>query len=118
MSIPTEQLDPISRKLISRGVPPGSRKRASPKAHQTVNVNAPSTGPPSAEQQRDKEERLIAEPECRRRSGLSRAQRWRLERDGIPRRLRLGPRTVRWRLSEILTWIADLPTASPELSPQ
>jgi prophage regulatory protein len=64
---------------------------------------------------RDKEhqERLIAEAECRARSGLSRAQRWRLEREGrFPRRLRLGPRTVRWRLSEILAWIADLPTAA------
>ena len=59
------------------------------------------------------QERLIAEPECRAISGLSRAQRWRLERSGkFPRRLRLGPHTVRWRLSEILAWIADLPTAS------
>jgi prophage regulatory protein len=62
----------------------------------------------------DKEyqERLIAEGECRAVSGLSRAHRWRLERIGkFPRRLRLGPRTVRWRLSEILAWIAGLPTA-------
>jgi prophage regulatory protein len=64
---------------------------------------------------RDKEhqERLIAEAECRARSGLSRVQRWRLEREGrFPRRLRLGTRTVRWRLSEILAWIADLPAAA------
>jgi prophage regulatory protein len=63
----------------------------------------------------DKEyhERLIAEGECRATTGLSRAQRWRLERDGkFPRRLRLGPRTVRWRLSQILAWIADLPTSA------
>ena len=110
MSIPTEQLDPISRRSL---------KRASRKAHQTVNVNAPSTGPPSAEPLRDHDkehqERLIAERECRAISGWSRAQRWRLERDGkFPRRLRLGPHTVRWRLSEILAWIADLPAASPE----
>jgi len=116
MSIPTEQLDPISRRLMSRGVSAGSLRRALRKAHQTVNVNAPSTGPPSAEPLRDRDkehqERLIAERECRTRSGLSRAQRWRLERDGkFPRRLRLGPRTVRWRLSEILAWIADLPTS-------
>lgn len=59
------------------------------------------------------QERLIAEPECRAISGLSRAQRWRLERSGkFPRRLRVGPHTVRWRLSEILARIADLPTAS------
>jgi prophage regulatory protein len=113
MPIPTDQLDPISRKLISRGVTTRSRKRAPGKVHPTVNLNAPSTGPPSAEPLRDEEERLIAEPECRRRTGLSRAQRWRLERDGkFPRRLRLGPRTVRWRLSEVLAWIANLP-ASP-----
>jgi prophage regulatory protein len=62
----------------------------------------------------DHQERLIGERECRERSGLSRAHRWRLERDGrFPRRVRLGPRTVRWRLSEILSWIAELPTASP-----
>lgn len=71
---------------------------------------------------RDKEkhhERLIAEPECRTRTSLSRAQRWRSERDGkFPRRLRLGQRTVRWRLSEILAWIAELPTSSPERPPQ
>jgi prophage regulatory protein len=58
------------------------------------------------------QERLIAESECREITGFSRAQRWRMEREGkFPRRLRLGPRTVRWRLSEILAWIADLPTS-------
>jgi prophage regulatory protein len=59
------------------------------------------------------QDRLIAECECRAITGWSRAQRWRLERDGkFPRRLRLGPRTVRWRLSEILAWIAELPTSA------
>ena len=68
-----------------------------------------------ARQRRVHQERLIGGPECREITDLSRAQRWRLERDGkFPRRLRLGPRTVRWRLSEILAWIADLPAASPE----
>ena len=68
-----------------------------------------------ARQRRVHQERLIGEPECREITDLSRAQRWRLERDGkFPRRLRLGPHTVRWRLSEILAWIADLPAASPE----
>jgi prophage regulatory protein len=58
---------------------------------------------------KEHQERLIAEPEYRTRTSLSRAQRWRLERDGkFPHRLRLGPRTVRWRLSEILAWIAAL----------
>jgi len=68
---------------------------------------------------RQLEERLIGEAECRVITNLSRAQRWRMERDRkFPRRLRLGPRTVRWRLSEILAWIADLPAAAPERSPQ
>lgn len=59
------------------------------------------------------QDRLIAEPECRAISGWSRAQRWQLERDGkFPRRLRLGPRTVRWQLSDILAWIAELPTSA------
>jgi prophage regulatory protein len=72
-----------------------------------------------ARQHRVASERLIGEPECREITDLSRSQRWRLERDGkFPRRLRLGPHTVRWRLSEILAWIADLPTASPERPPQ
>lgn len=58
------------------------------------------------------EERLIGEDECRSMSGLSRAQRWRLEQDGkFPARVKLGPHTVRWRFSEILGWIANLPTA-------
>lgn len=58
------------------------------------------------------QERLIAERECRAITDLSRAQRWRMERDGkFPRRLRLGSHTVRWRLSEILVWIANLPTS-------
>ena len=110
---PPEQLDLFSRELMSRGVTTRSRKRASGKVHPTVNINAPSTGPPSAEPLRDEEERLIGEGECCWRSGLSRAQRWRMERDGkFPRRLRLGPRTVRWRLTDILAWIADLPTSA------
>jgi predicted DNA-binding transcriptional regulator AlpA len=67
----------------------------------------------------DKEyqDRLIEEHERKRITGFSRAHCWRLERDGkFPRRLYLGPRTVRWRLSEILAWIGDLPTAWPERS--
>jgi prophage regulatory protein len=65
-----------------------------------------------ARQGRMHQERLIGEPECREITHLSRAQRWRLERDKkFPRRLRVGPRTVRWRLTDILAWIAELPTA-------
>ena len=61
------------------------------------------------------QERLIADRECHRITTVSRAQRWRMERDNkFPHRLYLGPRTVRWRLTEVLAWIAELPTASSE----
>jgi len=54
-------------------------------------------------------DRLIGEAECREVSGLSRAQRWRLERDGkFPQRIALGPRTVRWRLNDVMAWIGAL----------
>ena len=33
---------------------------------------------------------------------------WRLERDGkFPKRIRIGPNRVAWRLSEILAWIDE-----------
>jgi prophage regulatory protein len=64
---------------------------------------------------KENQERLIAERERYRITLVSRAQCWRMERDNkFPRRLYLGPRTVRWRLTEVLAWIADLPTASSE----
>jgi predicted DNA-binding transcriptional regulator AlpA len=64
---------------------------------------------------KEDQERLIGERERHRITSVSRAQCWRLERDNkFPRRLYLGPRTVRWRLTEVLTWIAELPTASSE----
>jgi prophage regulatory protein len=51
-------------------------------------------------------ERIIREPECERRSGLSRSTRWRLERDGkFPRRRRISPGTSGWLESEFAAWI-------------
>jgi predicted DNA-binding transcriptional regulator AlpA len=45
---------------------------------------------------REHQDRLVADAECKAISGLSRATRWRRERDGkFPRRLQLGPRTVK-----------------------
>ncbi len=33
---------------------------------------------------------------------------WRLERDGkFPKRIKIGPNRVAWRLSEILAWIDE-----------
>jgi prophage regulatory protein len=55
-------------------------------------------------------ERLIGERECHQITSLSRAHRWRKERVGeFPLRLSLGPKTVRWRLSEVIAWINARP---------
>jgi prophage regulatory protein len=62
---------------------------------------------------KEHQDRLIDNPECERITGLSRTTRWRRERDRtFPRRLYLGRRTVRWRLSEIFAWMDRLPTAA------
>ena len=51
-------------------------------------------------------DRFIRESECRRLSGLSRATRWRLERDGrFPKRRPLSDNAVGWRLSDVLAWM-------------
>lgn len=58
------------------------------------------------------EDIIILEPERARLSRISRATWWRLELAGdAPRRLRLSPRRVGWRRSEILQWIEDRPRA-------
>jgi prophage regulatory protein len=50
---------------------------------------------------------IIREPECWRRTGLSRSTRWRLERKGkFPRRRQLSPGCSGWLASEIAAWIA------------
>jgi prophage regulatory protein len=52
-------------------------------------------------------ERIIREPECKERTGLSRATRWRLERTGkFPARVQLSPGCCGWRESEICARIA------------
>ncbi len=52
------------------------------------------------------DERIIREPECKRRSGLSRSTRWRLEHDGkFPRRRRISPGTSGWLESEFAAWV-------------
>jgi prophage regulatory protein len=55
----------------------------------------------------DRADRIVREPECRQRSGLSRSTRWRLERAGLfPRRRRVSPGCSGWLDSELATWIA------------
>ncbi|EGQ8608273.1 MULTISPECIES: helix-turn-helix transcriptional regulator [Vibrio] len=51
-------------------------------------------------------DRLIREDERRTLTSISRSQAWVLEQKGLfPKRIRLGSRSVAWRLSEILKWI-------------
>ncbi len=53
-------------------------------------------------------ERVVREPECKRRTGLSRTTRWRLERAGkFPRRRRLSANAIGWFESELVSWIAS-----------
>ena len=47
--------------------------------------------------------------------GLSRVTLWRLCRSGdFPRALRLGPRSVGWRSSEVQDWIESRPRTKAE----
>ena len=52
-------------------------------------------------------ERFVREPERTRLTGLSRSAWYKLEKEGkVPRRIRLNPRTVAWRLTELEAWMA------------
>jgi prophage regulatory protein len=52
--------------------------------------------------------RVIRELECKRISGLSRTQRWRLERVGkFPKRIPLSEKAHGWLEIEIQGWIRD-----------
>ena len=53
-------------------------------------------------------ETLLRKPDVAGRLGISQSTIQRLEKAGdFPRRVRLGPRAVAWRASEIEDWIAD-----------
>jgi len=53
--------------------------------------------------------RVIREAECKEMTGLSRVQRWRLEREGLfPARISLGgSKACGWALHEVQQWIQD-----------
>jgi prophage regulatory protein len=52
--------------------------------------------------------RLIREKQILERTGLSRTQRWRLEREGrFPARVQLSERAFGWIESEVEAWIAE-----------
>lgn len=51
-------------------------------------------------------DRLIREDERRFITSISRAQAYELEKKGLfPARIKIGLRSVAWRLSEIITWV-------------
>ena len=59
------------------------------------------------------EELLLRDKEVARMIGVSRSTLWRLVRaDLFPPPIRVGTRAVRWRLSEVLEWIASRPVAT------
>ncbi len=55
-------------------------------------------------------ERLIRLPEVLMLTGLSRSTLYRKVKEGrFPAPVSLGPRSVAWRESEVLTWIRNCP---------
>ena len=55
-------------------------------------------------------DRLVTRAEVERRVGLGRSALYRAMREGrFPEPLRVGPKSVRWLLSDIEQWIAGLP---------
>ncbi len=55
-------------------------------------------------------DRIIREPECGNKSGLSRSTRWRLEKRGLfPKRREISPNARGWLLSEIEAWLTNRP---------
>ena len=58
-------------------------------------------------------DRLLRRDEVEARSGYSRTSIYRLMRAGLfPEPLKIGPRAVRWRESDLLAWLNDRPVAS------
>lgn len=50
--------------------------------------------------------RFLRESECHRMTGMSRTQRWRLERSGdFPRRVPIGAKAHGWLEHEVQDWI-------------
>ncbi|MGR2768632.1 AlpA family phage regulatory protein [Photobacterium ganghwense] len=54
------------------------------------------------------QDRVIREAERLQITSISRSQAYQLEKQGrFPKRLKLGSRSVGWRLSEIMSWVND-----------
>lgn len=55
-------------------------------------------------------ERIVREADRRYITSISRTKAWKLEKEGLfPKRLRLGNRSVGWKLSELLEWVDNQP---------
>ena len=51
-------------------------------------------------------DRFVREAERRQITSLSRSQAWKLEKEGLfPPRIKLGSRSVVWKLSDLLKWV-------------
>ena len=62
--------------------------------------------------------RLLRRSEIEVKTGLTRSTIYRLMRAGaFPEPLKIGPRAVRWRATEIESWIAERPRASGNTKP-
>ena len=60
-------------------------------------------------------DRFLRLAEVRNLTGLSATTLWRLEQTGdFPKRCRLGPNCVGWRLTELSDWIDTRPRSAPE----
>ena len=61
-------------------------------------------------------ERLLRRREVQRFTGLSRSSIYRLmEISDFPRPVRIGPRAVRWKLSDITAWLESRPVTRDTL---
>ena len=64
-------------------------------------------------------EKLLTRPEVEAAIRLQRSALYRLLRDpgsGFPQPLRIGPRAVRWKASEVAAWLDSRPRATGDHS--
>ena len=55
-------------------------------------------------------ERIVRETDRRYITSISRTKAWQLEKEGLfPKRIRLGNRSVGWKLTELLEWVENQP---------
>jgi prophage regulatory protein len=55
-----------------------------------------------------KPDRILRDPECEERSGLSRTTRWRLIKAGkFPKPVKITDHAIGWRESEVDQWLAS-----------